>query len=70
MLLTMVNGKVCNALSETTSTQCCYICHLTSKDFTDMEKSERLNVTVIILNLVYHFIDIVFLTNILIPQFI
>lgn len=33
----MVDGKVCNALTETTSTQKCYLCGATSKDFNNIE---------------------------------
>ena len=38
MQLTMVDGKVCNTISETASTQRCYICGLTSKDFNNIDK--------------------------------
>uniref|UniRef100_A0A6P7GRV6 Uncharacterized protein LOC114345671 n=1 Tax=Diabrotica virgifera virgifera TaxID=50390 RepID=A0A6P7GRV6_DIAVI len=40
---TMVDGKVCNALTDTASTQRCYICSKTSKEFNnlDVEKSEN-----------------------------
>lgn len=38
MLFTMIDGKICNAITETTSTQRCYLCGLTSKDFNDMDK--------------------------------
>nr|XP_022907706.1 uncharacterized protein LOC111419170 [Onthophagus taurus] len=41
MLFTMVDGKVCNAATNTGSTMRCYICTLTSKDFNDLEKSEK-----------------------------
>lgn len=37
LLFTMVDGKVCNALTETTSTQTCYICGATSKNFNNIE---------------------------------
>lgn len=33
MMLTMIDGKVCNSATNTTSTMRCYICGLTSKDF-------------------------------------
>lgn len=39
MLLTMVDGKVCNAATGTASTMRCYICGLTSKDFNKLDKS-------------------------------
>ncbi|CAH0561762.1 unnamed protein product [Brassicogethes aeneus] len=32
---TMVDGKVCNAATDTTSTMRCYICGVTSKDFNE-----------------------------------
>lgn len=38
MMLTMVDGKVCNAATNTTSTMRCYICGLTSKDFNCLTK--------------------------------
>lgn len=38
MLLTMVDGKVCNALTDTTSTMRCYICGQTSKDFNKLKE--------------------------------
>lgn len=34
----MVDGKVCNAVTETSSAQRCYICNLTSKDFNNLDK--------------------------------
>lgn len=39
ILLTMVDGKVCNAATDTTSTMRCYICGQTSKDFNKLERS-------------------------------
>lgn len=36
MALTMVDAKVCNAATETTSTMRCYICGATSKEFNDL----------------------------------
>lgn len=38
LVLTMVDGKVCNALTDTTSTQKCYLCGVTSKEFKSIEK--------------------------------
>lgn len=38
MLFTMIDGKVCNAITETTSSQKCFICGLTSNDFNNIEK--------------------------------
>lgn len=40
MILTMVDGKVCNAASDNTSTMRCYICKQTSKDFNKLNKTE------------------------------
>jgi hypothetical protein len=34
----MIDAKVCNALANTPSTQGCYICEATSKDFNDIDK--------------------------------
>ena len=39
MLLTMVDGKVCNAATGTKSTMRCYICDATSKDFNNISVS-------------------------------
>ncbi|CAH0563012.1 unnamed protein product [Brassicogethes aeneus] len=39
MLFTMVDGKVCNAATLTTSTMKCYICGATSKEFNDLSKT-------------------------------
>lgn len=38
LMLVMIDGKVCNAITGTTSTQRCYICSATSKDFNSVEK--------------------------------
>lgn len=43
LLPTMVDGKVCNAATNTTSTMRCYICGLTSKDFNNLSKKVELN---------------------------
>ncbi|CAH1183647.1 unnamed protein product [Ceutorhynchus assimilis] len=37
MMLTMIDGKICNAATDITSTMKCYICGLTSKDFNNMQ---------------------------------
>lgn len=37
LALTMVDGKVCNSLSDTSSAQRCFICNCTSKDFNNIE---------------------------------
>ncbi|XP_017473241.1 PREDICTED: uncharacterized protein LOC108364163 [Rhagoletis zephyria] len=39
LILSMIDGKVCNALTETTSTQKCYLCGSTSKDFNQIDKT-------------------------------
>lgn len=38
ILLTMVDGKVCNSATDTASTMRCYICGQTSKDFNKIQK--------------------------------
>lgn len=38
MIFAMIDGKVCNALTEITSTQKCYICGASTKDFNDIDK--------------------------------
>lgn len=38
MVMTMVDGKVCNAVTDTTSTMRCYICNITSKDTNNLQK--------------------------------
>ncbi|XP_032687790.1 uncharacterized protein LOC116851966 [Odontomachus brunneus] len=38
MNFTMIDNKVCNAVSETKSTLQCYLCDATSKDFNDIRK--------------------------------
>lgn len=44
MLLTMVDGKVCNAATDTASTMRCYICGQTAKDFNKLLNVEEINV--------------------------
>ncbi|XP_050298635.1 uncharacterized protein LOC126737681 [Anthonomus grandis grandis] len=44
MMLTMVDGKVCNSVTSTSSTMRCYICGLTSKDFNCIQKKGTVNV--------------------------
>lgn len=39
----MVDGKVCNAATNTKSTMKCYICGATSKDFNDLSKEKTVN---------------------------
>lgn len=43
LVLTMVDGKVCNSATGTSSTIRCYICGLTSKDFNKLTKSADVN---------------------------
>lgn len=43
LLPTMVDGKVCNAATDTTSTMRCYICRKTSKDFNDLKTVNTVN---------------------------
>lgn len=40
IMLTMIDGKVCNAATDTTSTMRCYICGQTSKDFNKLIKKD------------------------------
>lgn len=44
MLLTMTDGKVCNAATLTTSTMRCYICGLASKNFNDLSKKGEVKI--------------------------
>ncbi|XP_050512019.1 uncharacterized protein LOC126888052 [Diabrotica virgifera virgifera] len=37
-VMTMIDGKVCNAITETASSQTCYICKATPKQMNDIEK--------------------------------
>ncbi|KAK5645599.1 hypothetical protein RI129_006899 [Pyrocoelia pectoralis] len=41
--MTMVDGKVCNAATGTTSTSRCYICGATSKDFNKLDYRNEIN---------------------------
>lgn len=43
LLLTMVDGKVCNAATNTSSTMRCYICGETSKNFNNLTKKREEN---------------------------
>lgn len=38
LMFAMIDGKVCNAVTNTTSTQMCYICGASCKDFNDIAK--------------------------------
>ena len=44
MLFTMIDGKVCNAATDTLSTMRCYICGQTSKDFNNLKDVSNVNV--------------------------
>ncbi|KAG5881960.1 hypothetical protein JTB14_020524 [Gonioctena quinquepunctata] len=37
LAFTMIDGKVCNAITATESAQCCYLCQATSKDFNNID---------------------------------
>lgn len=41
MLLTMIDGKICNAITSTLSTQRCYICGATPKDMNKLDLIEK-----------------------------
>lgn len=41
---TMIDGKVCNALTGNSSTQRCYLCGATSKDFNDIDRMVTMKV--------------------------
>lgn len=43
LAFTMVDGKVCNAATNTKSTMKCYICGLTSKDFNDLSRRKEVD---------------------------
>lgn len=43
MLFTMVDGKICNAATDTSSTMRCYICGQTSKDFNKLKEVQNVN---------------------------
>lgn len=45
--MTMVDGKVCNAATDTKSTSQCYICGSTSKDFNNLTKNLNISSTAI-----------------------
>lgn len=44
LIFAMVDGKVCNAIINTTSTQKCFICGASSKEFNNIEAMMRRNV--------------------------
>lgn len=41
--MTMIDGKVCNAATNTTPTSRCYVCGPTSKDFNNLSKKNEEN---------------------------
>lgn len=41
LLCTMVDGKVCNAITDTKFTRKCFVCGLTFKDFNNIEKCKK-----------------------------
>lgn len=43
LMLTMVDAKVCNSATNTTSTMKCYICGATSKDFNKLDRQREAN---------------------------
>lgn len=51
LALTMVDGKVCNAVADNAATQRCYLCKATSKNFNDLDKMLKLEVIDDYLNL-------------------
>lgn len=42
-VMTMVDGKICNAATGTTSTSRCYICGKTSKEFNNLKDKRRIS---------------------------
>lgn len=45
MSFTMIDGKVCNAVTGTTSAQLCFLCKATYKDFNNIEKMIKMDIT-------------------------
>lgn len=43
MIVTMIDAKMCNAITHTSSTMKCYICGVTSKDFNNLTKKKEIN---------------------------
>ena len=41
LLLTMVDGEVINALTDTTSAMCCHVCNTTSRDFNNIDEMRQ-----------------------------
>lgn len=46
LILVMIDGKVCNAITDTKSTQKCYICGATSKEFNNIDEMIAKNVNI------------------------
>ena len=46
LLFTMIDGEVCNAVASVTSSQRCYLCKATSKDFNNLENIVKLPIDV------------------------
>lgn len=44
MIFSMVDGKICNAVTDTYSTQRCYLCGATSKNFNNIDLVLKANV--------------------------
>ena len=44
LTFTMIDGKICNAITNNKSTQRCYICDLTCKDFNNIEKCLQVDI--------------------------
>ena len=45
MSFTMIDGKVCNAVTGTTSTQRCFLCKASSKEFNDINNIIKMDIT-------------------------
>lgn len=45
LLFTMIDGKVCNAISGNKSTQKCFLCKASAKEFNDIDKNLKRTVT-------------------------
>ncbi|KAK9695235.1 hypothetical protein QE152_g32689 [Popillia japonica] len=45
MSFTMIDGKVCNAVTGTTSAQRCFLCKATSKQFNDIDNIIKMDIT-------------------------
>ena len=45
MSFTMIDGKICNAVIGTTSAQRCFLCKASSKEFNDINKIIKMDIT-------------------------